>query len=150
MLLQPAALDSLKNKLFPLALVVTPNIPEAEVLSGLSIKSEQNMNFAAGKLLDLGPTFVLIKGGHRNGSATDTLYGGKTVLSFSTIRRKNDFHGTGCVLSSAIAVFIARGFAVEKAVEKAKLFVDTLLKTAEPVGKGKTKYFQMQSANCKL
>ena len=142
-LLQPAALSSLKKKLFPIALVVTPNIPEAEVLSCLSIKSEQDMDFAAGKLLDLGPTYVLIKGGHRNGHATDTLYGGKTVLSFSTMRRKDDFHGTGCVLSSAITVFIARGFTVEKAVEKAKLLVDTLLKTAKPVGKGTTKYFQL-------
>ncbi|HEY6020339.1 MAG TPA: bifunctional hydroxymethylpyrimidine kinase/phosphomethylpyrimidine kinase, partial [Candidatus Paceibacterota bacterium] len=72
----------------------------------------------------------------------DTLYGGKTVLQFSTPRRRGEFHGTGCVLSSAIAVFIARGLTVEKAVEKAKEFVDSMLKTAKPLGKGKTKYFQ--------
>jgi hydroxymethylpyrimidine/phosphomethylpyrimidine kinase len=70
------------------------------------------------------------------------LYGGKTVLSFSTSRRKGEFHGTGCILSSAITVFIARGLTVEKAVENAKQFVDSMLKTAKPVGKGKTKYFQ--------
>jgi len=64
------------------------------------------------------------------------------VLSFSTVRRKGEFHGTGCVLSSAIAVFIARGYPVEKAVENAKQFVDNMLKTARIVGKGKTKYFQ--------
>jgi hydroxymethylpyrimidine/phosphomethylpyrimidine kinase len=99
------------------------------------------MDFAAGKLMDLGPRFVLIKGGHRTGPAIDTLYGGKTVLSFSTERQKGEFHGTGCVLSSAIAVFIGRGLPVEKAVGKAKGFVEKMLKKAKPVGKGKTKYF---------
>ncbi len=141
-LLDPAALASLKKKLFPCALIITPNIPEAEMLTKISIKSETDMDFAAGRLLDLGPSYVLIKGGHRNGPATDTLYGGKTVLSFSTIRRKGEFHGTGCVLSSAITVFIARGLSVEKAVEKAKQVVDSLLKTTKPMGKGRTKYFQ--------
>ncbi len=141
-LLQTAAVRSLVDKLFPLALIVTPNIPEAEVLAGMSIRSEGDMDYAAGRILDTGPTYVLIKGGHWSGPATDTLYGGKTVLSFSTLRRKGEFHGTGCVLSSAIAVFIARGLPVEKAVGKAKQFVDKMLKTVEPVGKGKTKYFQ--------
>jgi hydroxymethylpyrimidine/phosphomethylpyrimidine kinase len=141
-LLQPAAIRSLKEKLFPLALIVTPNIPEAEILAGISIRDEQDMDYAAGKILDLGPAYVLIKGGHGKGQATDTLYGGKTVVSFSTPRRKGDFHGTGCVLSSAIAVFIAQGLPVEKAVEKAKQFVDKALITAKRIGKGKTRYFQ--------
>ncbi len=141
-LLRPDALRSLKQNLLPLALVVTPNIPEAEMLTGMSIKSDGDMDFAAGHILDLGPTYVLIKGGHWKGPATDTLYGGKTVVSLSTTRKKGEFHGTGCVLSSAIAVFIAQGFPVEKAVEKAKQFVDRMLKTAMRMGKGKTKYFQ--------
>ena len=141
-LLERRAISSLKKNLFPLALMVTPNIPEAEMLTGLSIETEKDMDFAAGRLLDLGPSYVLIKGGHRKGPATDTLYGGKTVLSFSTARVKGEFHGTGCVLSAAIAVFIARGLPVEKAVEKAKQFVDKMLKAAKPVGKSKTKYFQ--------
>ena len=143
-MLDAGALASLKKKLFPAALIITPNVPEAETLTGGTVKSVADMDFAAGKLLDLGPSYVLIKGGHRNGPAIDTLYGGKTVLSFSTSRRKGEFHGTGCVLSSAITVFIARGLPVEKAVEKAKQLVDSLLKTARPVGKGRTKYFQMQ------
>lgn len=142
LLLQPDAVASLTKNLLPHALVVTPNIPEAEVLSGIEIRSGKDMDFAAGRMLDLGPAYVLIKGGHRKGPATDTLYGGKTVLEFSTPRRDGEFHGTGCVLSSAITVFIARGLTVEKAVEKAKHFVDSLLKTAKPVGKGRTKYFQ--------
>jgi hydroxymethylpyrimidine/phosphomethylpyrimidine kinase len=125
-----------------MALIVTPNIPEAEVLAGISIETEADMDFAAGIILDRGPSYVLIKGGHRPGPATDTLYGGKTVLSFSTERLKGEFHGTGCVFSSAITAFIARGLPVEKAVEKAKLFVDKMLKTAQPAGKGKAKYFQ--------
>jgi hydroxymethylpyrimidine/phosphomethylpyrimidine kinase len=142
MLLQPRAVPSLKKNLFPRALIVTPNIPEAEIITGLPIRNEQDMDYAAGTILDWGPSYVLIKGGHRSGPATDTLYGGKTVLSFSTVRRKGEFHGTGCVLSSAVAVFIAQGYPVEKAVEKAKQLVDNMLKTARPVGKSKTKYFQ--------
>ena len=141
-LLQSAALVSFKKALLPLTLVVTPNIPEAEVLSGMRIRSETDMDFAAGKILDLGPAYVVIKGGHGTGPATDILYGGKTVLSFSTPRREGEFHGTGCLISSAIAVFLARGLPVEKAVEKAKQFVDRMLKNAKPVGKGRTKYFQ--------
>jgi hydroxymethylpyrimidine/phosphomethylpyrimidine kinase len=142
LLLQPSALASLKKHLIPFALIVTPNIHEAEVLAGRSISSERDMDYAAGKLLDMGPSYVLIKGGHKTGPATDTLYGGKTVLSFSTTRKKGLFHGTGCLLSSAITVFISRGYPVEKAVEKAKQFVDRMLITAKPVGKGKVKYFQ--------
>ncbi len=140
-LLQPAALASFKRFLLPMALIVTPNLPEAGVLAGIEIENEADMDFAAGKILDRGPSYVLIKGGHRPGPATDTLYGGKTVLSFSTERLKGEFHGTGCVLSSAITAFIARGLPVEKAVEKAKLFVDRMLRTAKAVGKDKTKYF---------
>jgi len=142
-LLQPTALISLIKKLFPLAMIVTPNIPEAEILAGMSITSAGDMDYAAGRILDQGPTYVLIKGGHRIGPAADMLYDGKSVHSFSTPRRRGEFHGTGCVLSSAIAVFIARGLPVEKAVGKAKQFVDKMLKTAEPVGRGKTKYFPL-------
>jgi hydroxymethylpyrimidine/phosphomethylpyrimidine kinase len=141
-LLQPAALAPFKRKLIRLARIVTPNIPEAEILSGRSIKNETDMDFAAGKILDLGPSYVLIKGGHGAGPATDTLYGGETVLSFSTIRRKGEFHGTGCVLSSAITVFIAQGLSVEKAVEKAKKLVDKMLKASRRMGQGRTKYLQ--------
>lgn len=140
-LLQAGAIRALREKLFPLAILITPNVPEAGVLTGMRIASDQDIDYAAGKLLDMGPRYVLIKGGHRPGPATDTLYGGKTVLSFSTSRRKGDFHGTGCVLSSAAAVFIARGLPVEKAVGKAKQFVDRMLKTAKPAGRGKTRYF---------
>ncbi len=141
-LLQSAAIPSLKKELFPLARIITPNIPEAEMLTGIAITSDQDMDFAAGMLLDMGPAYVLIKGGHLQGAAVDTLYGGKTVLSFSTERRKGDFHGTGCVLSAAVTVFIAQGLPVEKAVEKAKQRVDRMLKTAKPIGKSKTaKYF---------
>ena len=141
-MLQSAALSSLKNRLFPLARIVTPNIHEAELLANRSISSERDMDYAAGQLLDMGPSYVLIKGGHKNGPATDTLYGGDSVLSFSTTRKKGMFHGTGCLLSSAITVFIGRGYPVEKAVEKAKQFVDRMLRTAKPAGMSRTKYFQ--------
>jgi hydroxymethylpyrimidine/phosphomethylpyrimidine kinase len=142
MLLTSEAVRAMKKELIPLALVITPNIPETEALTGMKIRSDDDMDFAAGILLDMGPQYVLIKGGHRSGPAIDTLYGGKTVLSFSTERLKGEFHGTGCVLSSALAVFIGQGHPVEKAVEKAKRFVEKMLKKAKPVGKGRTKYFQ--------
>jgi hydroxymethylpyrimidine/phosphomethylpyrimidine kinase len=144
MLLKPEAIRVLERELFPLALVITPNIPEAEALAGMRIMTEEDMDFAAGKLMDMGPRYVLIKGGHRASgrSVVDTLYGGKTVMSFSTARLKGEFHGTGCVLSSAIAVFIGKGLPVEKAVEKAELFVESTLKRAMRLGKGGTKYFQ--------
>jgi hydroxymethylpyrimidine/phosphomethylpyrimidine kinase len=142
LLLQPSAVAAMKRELLPLALLVTPNIPEAETLSGMTIRTDGDMDMAAGKILDLGPQYVLIKGGHRKGPAVDTLYGGKSVLSFSTERLEGPFHGTGCVLSSAIAVFIGRGLPVEKAVESGKRFVEKMLKKAERIGKGKTKYFQ--------
>jgi len=142
MLLKPDGVGSLKKNLFPLAHVITPNIPEAETLTGMKIRTDEDMDFAAGKLMDLGPRYVLMKGGHRTGPAIDTLYGGRTVLSFSTERQKGEFHGTGCMLSSAIAVFIGQGLSVEKAVEKAKGFVEKMLRTARPMGKGKAKYFQ--------
>lgn len=142
MLLAPDAVRAMKKELFPRALVITPNLPEAEALTGMRIMTGEDMDFAAGKLMDMGPKYVLIKGGHRTGPAIDTLYGGKTVLSFSTERQKGEFHGTGCVLSAAIAVFIGEGYPVEKAVEKAKGFVEKMLKKAKPVGKGRAKYFQ--------
>jgi len=141
-LLMPAAVKQLKKELLPLALLVTPNIPEAEVLSGKTIAGDEDRDHAAGTIMDLGARYVLIKGGHRTGPAVDTLYGGNTVLEFSTERMNGEFHGTGCVLSSAIAVFIGQGLPVEKAVEKAKGFVEKMLKKAKPVGKGRTKYFQ--------
>jgi len=115
MLLNQDAVRAIKRDLFPLALMITPNIPEAEVLTGMRILTDEDMDFAAGKLLDTGPRYVLIKGGHRASAAVvDTLYGGKTVLSFSTVRLKGEFHGTGCVLSSAMAVFIGKGLPVER------------------------------------
>jgi hydroxymethylpyrimidine kinase/phosphomethylpyrimidine kinase len=142
MLLKPDAVRSLKQELFSQALVITPNIPEVEALTGRRIRTREDRDVAAGKLLDMGPRYVLIKGGHHSGPAVDTLYSDWMVYEFSTPRQKGEFHGTGCVLSSAIAVFIGQGLPVEKAVEKAKQFVDKMLKKAKPVGKGKAKYFR--------
>ncbi len=142
LLLTREGLKAVKKDLLPIALLVTPNIPETEALVGSRVTTDQDMDYAAGKLLDMGVHYVLIKGGHRKGPATDTLYGGKQVVTFSTSRRKGLYHGTGCLLSSAITVFIARGYPVEKAVEKSKEFVDKMLIRSVQVGKGRTRYFQ--------
>lgn len=141
-LLRSGAIASLKTRLFPLALLITPNIPEAEALTGISITDQSAMERAARRLLDMGPSYALIKGGHGRGPAVDTLYGGKMVMVFSTPRRRGEFHGTGCAISAAIAVFIGSGYAVEKAVEKAKKFVDSLFAAARPIGKAQIRYFQ--------
>ncbi len=141
-LLAKDAVRAMIQELFPQALVITPNIPEAEALTGTRIRTRDDRDCAAGKLLDMGPRYVLIKGGHGTGPAVDALYSDWMVHEFSTPRQKGEFHGTGCVLSAAIAVFIGEGYPVEKAVEKAKVFVEKMLKKAKPVGKGRTKYFQ--------
>lgn len=142
-LLSTNGIDALRRHLLPFALLTTPNLPEVQVLTGITIKNEADMERAARRLLDSGVSYVLIKGGHSTGLATDTLYGGRKPLSFSTSRRAGEFHGTGCALSAAITVFIARGYTVEKAVEKAKEYVNSLFKTARPVGKGRVKYFRL-------
>ena len=121
-----AAISALCEELFPLARVVTPNIPEAERLTGLSITDEESMRRATLSIRKLGAQAVLLKGGHlRNApAATDLLDDGGMVRSFSSewIRGDN-FHGTGCLLSAAIAACLAKGLALEEATRQAKNFV---------------------------
>lgn len=141
-LLSTDGIDALRRSLLPLGFIATPNLPEAEILSGIRIRSDADIDLAATRLLETGLSYVLVKGGHRKGIPVDRLYDGKGVHSFSAPRRKGEFHGTGCTLSAAITVFIARGFPVEKAVEKARSFVDLLLKKPVSFGKGRSKYLQ--------
>lgn len=136
-LLRPDAVDTLRSVLLPMATVITPNIPEAEVLVGGSIKSVAEMRHAAAALLDLGPRSVLVKGGHKEGDATDVFYDGKEWLELSAPRiQTTSTHGTGCTLASAIAANLALGQELSDAVRNAKSYLTAAIEHAFPIGHG--------------
>jgi len=137
-LLREDAIEALKEDLIPLAMVVTPNLSEAEVLTGLNIKNIDDMKEAARKIYKLGPKNVLIKGGHLlSNQAVDLLYNGESFKEFSSerINTKNT-HGTGCTLSSAIAAGLAQEREVEEAVEIAKRYITLAIKNSLAIGHG--------------
>lgn len=118
-------------KMLPLVTLVAPNIPEAEKLTGIKITNVESMKKAAIKLYELGATNVLIKGGHLTGDAIDVLYDGTDFHFFKGRRIKGRieiFHGTGCILSSAIAANLARGLPLEESIRNARMY---LIKTIE-------------------
>lgn len=136
-LMNPEAIDTLIEKVIPLADVLTPNIPEAEKISGLQIASAEDMEQAAQIIQQWGAKNVLVKGGHALGDALDILYDGKKFYYFSTerIETKNT-HGTGCTYSSAIAANLALGMEMPAAVEQAKHYVTVAIKHSLAIGKG--------------
>ncbi|WP_020155289.1 bifunctional hydroxymethylpyrimidine kinase/phosphomethylpyrimidine kinase [Caldibacillus debilis] len=138
-LLEWEAVDSLKNDLLPLACLVTPNIPEAEVLTEMSIQTMEDKKAACQKLHRLGPKWVLIKGGHDRGDdqATDILFDGKEFFTFQSKRipTKNT-HGTGCTFSAAITAELAKGAEVPDAVSAAKKFIAAAIENGIKIGKG--------------
>lgn len=128
-LLSPDAQEVVKERLLPLSTLVTPNIPEMEALTAMSLTTAEEKLSAAQYLLSLGAQAVLLKGGHEEGDTKcDTLYelDGRNItqlhLSTPTVATKN-IHGTGCTLSSAIAAFMARGLALREAVQEAKKYI---------------------------
>ncbi|UCG80663.1 MAG: bifunctional hydroxymethylpyrimidine kinase/phosphomethylpyrimidine kinase [Desulfobacterales bacterium] len=136
-LLVKEARETLVSRLIPMALVVTPNIPEAEVLSKRSIRTEQDIHEAARTIHGMGARYVLIKGGHLAGPATDYLYDGKAFLECSKVRIDTTHtHGTGCVYSAAIATYLALELDVTGAVKKAKDFIHAAVRFGLPLGKG--------------
>lgn len=129
----------LKERLIPLSYLLTPNIPEAEKLTGLVIVDEEGMQEAARLLCRMGARNVLIKGGHLpEGVSVDILFDGSAFTRFPVPRilTKNS-HGTGCTLASAIASFLAQGEPLPIAVSRAKEFVTLAIKLAQPMGKGR-------------
>ena len=136
-LMQESAVEALKRTVLPLATVLTPNIPEAEAISGLKIESEDDMRAAARRIQALGPKNVLVKGGHARGEARDVLLCGDTfsVYTAERVPTKNT-HGTGCTLSSAIAAYLARGEELPEAVRLAKDYVTGAIRSALPLGHG--------------
>jgi len=137
-LLEEDAIEIMKTKLFPLALVVTPNKAEAEVLSGKVIETVADMEEAARTIYDFGPAYVLVKGGHMGGAeATDVLFDGINCYPFSSPRvDAPNNHGTGCTFASAITAYLARGFELSEAISKAKFFLHNALVQGLEMGKG--------------
>ncbi|MDD7317249.1 MAG: bifunctional hydroxymethylpyrimidine kinase/phosphomethylpyrimidine kinase [Prevotella sp.] len=139
--LMPAdATDTLRNELIPLASLLTPNIPEAEALAGMTIKTAKDIDEAAHRLLDLGCKAVLMKGGHMEGNAkTDRLFApgfqpedfsGRTIYTDNT-------HGTGCTLSAAITAYMARGLPMSEAVGAARQYLQHALEAGASVNIGR-------------
>jgi hydroxymethylpyrimidine/phosphomethylpyrimidine kinase len=136
-LLQEEAVSAVKEYLLPLARIVTPNVPEAEVLSGISISSQAGMIAAAKKIAETGPAVVIVKGGHMSGAPIDIVWDGTTVSYFETPRVETQAtHGTGCTYSAAIAAYIAKGYRVQDAIEQAKQYLYGALMSAYDVGAG--------------
>jgi hydroxymethylpyrimidine kinase/phosphomethylpyrimidine kinase len=139
-LIDEEAFQILKTRLFPLARVVTPNIPEAEKLTGLSIESELDMRHAAQAIQMLGARAVLVKGGHRKmgGDALDLLLNEEgSFLQFrSEYLDVGEIHGSGCTLSAAIAAGLAKGLVLEEAVAAAKKYVTDAITSSPRIGHG--------------
>lgn len=136
-LLKQEAKKSLIEELIPMAYIITPNIPEAEEITGLKINTVDDMREVGKKILELGPKYVLMKGGHLEGDAVDVLIGKNIFEVFKEERldRKNT-HGTGCTLSSAITSHLALGYTIVEAVKLSKEYITEAIKESFDIGKG--------------
>ena len=152
-LMKTDAVKTLIDVLLPIATLVTPNIPESEVLSGISIENKEDMQMAAKTIGDKYSCAVLLKGGHSINDANDLLYANGEFKWFYGKRIDNpNTHGTGCTLSSAIAANLAKGFNVSDSVRKAKEYISDALASGLDLGSGsgplmynfdlKEKYFE--------
>jgi len=140
-LIDEEAFEILKTRLFPLARIVTPNIPEAEKLAGITIETEDDMRRAAEVIQSMGARAVLVKGGHRQiraGEAVDVLFSENGIFAEfrSEYLNVGEIHGSGCTLSSAIAACLARGLTLEAAVGAAKEYVNNAIRSAPRIGHG--------------
>jgi len=137
-LLRPEAVQALIELLLPLAAVVTPNAPEATVLSGVEVRDAESAREAARRIHGLGPAMVIVKGGHLEGDRSDDLvFDGRSfeILSGRRIETPHT-HGTGCTFSAAIAACLARGMEPLAAAREARGFLQGAIEHAEPLGAG--------------
>jgi hydroxymethylpyrimidine/phosphomethylpyrimidine kinase len=137
-LLKDDAVEAIKRSLLPLAMVVTPNIPEAEVLSGIAIRTPADRRRAAEVIRTLGARAVVVKGGHGEGpNVVDLLFDGREFTELVTPRiATGNTHGTGCTFASAIAASLARGRTLGDAVARAQAYVSGAIRHALPIGHG--------------
>ncbi len=137
-LLQDTAIRALKERLLPLAKVLTPNIPEAEILAEMSIRNQKDMEAAAKKIGEAYRCAVLCKGGHSVNDANDVLYMDKRHRWYIGERVSNpNTHGTGCTLSSAIASNLALGYSLDESIERAKAYISGALHANLDLGRGR-------------
>ena len=136
-LLNKAAQVTVREVLLPMAYVVTPNLPEASVLCGFLVNDLNTMKAAAKKIHELGPPYVLVKGGHLVGDAVDILFDGEGFQTYQSPRLNNrNTHGTGCTFSAALATFLAQGMTVPKAVSESKRFITRAIALGLDLGAG--------------
>lgn len=135
-LVEEGALEVLKKELFPFARVITPNIYEAQALSGVSIQGVGDMERACRALLLTGCETVIITGGHLERETLDLLFDGEELHRVRGERTRGEYHGTGCAYSAAIAAHLAKGGSVLEAARKAKGFVDAAIAHAHAFGRG--------------
>ena len=136
-LLESSAVAALRQKLIPLAAVLTPNVPEAETLTGLSIVSVADQREAAARLIGLGAGIVVVKGGHLPGRAVDVWHDGRRFVELDAERIDTPHtHGTGCTFSSAMAACLALGHDPEGAARRAKTYVTGAIRHAPGLGHG--------------
>ena len=136
-LLRPDACQALIDRMLPLALVVTPNLPEAEALAGIGVATRADMEEAARRIHALGPRHVLVKGGHLKGEALDLLWDGRELTAFSAPRVDSpNTHGTGCTFSAAITAGLSRGEALADAIRTAKDYVTRAIREGFTLGRG--------------
>lgn len=136
-LLKDDAIDTLKEKLFSLADILTPNIPEAEILAGFDIKTIEDMQKAAKEISEKYKSATLLKGGHYLNDANDYLYfDGEGVWFYGKRIETENTHGTGCTLSSAIASNFAKGYDMKNSVKKAKEYISKALESGLNLGEG--------------
>lgn len=129
--MEEAAIKVYKEELFPISTLITPNIQEAEVLADMEIKTLEDMKIAAKKIMNYKCNAVLIKGGHLINDATDLLYNGERFIEYKGVKYETkNTHGTGCTLSSALAVYLAKGYTLEDSVRKAKKYITNAIENA--------------------
>jgi len=132
-LLEKSGVSALMD-LLPHALIVTPNLLEASLLTGLTVVTEDDMGEAALRIWEMGPRYVLIKGGHLAGEAVDILYDGESMTRYAAERIGSGLHGTGCRLSAALAAYLAKEEGMEQAVARSKNYVSDCLRGTDSSG----------------
>jgi len=136
MLVRDGVLDAVKKVLFPLARVITPNIYEASVLTGMDIKDDKDIREAMVKLRDFGSETVVLTGGHMEEKAVDILFDGNDFLYIESVKLEGEFHGTGCVFASVITACLALGHDIRESFIRAKEFVENAIKSSVSLGAG--------------
>jgi len=137
LLLRKDAIEALRSRLIPLAKVATPNLPEAEELTGMKLTGAKEIEEAARRIVAMGAKNVVIKGGHRRGPAIDLFFDGRKIRQLRAPRmRTRHTHGTGCTFSAAIAAYLAKGEEIEEAVVLAKRYITRAIRQGFAVGSG--------------